>query len=203
MTLAAKSLLDNDVVVVRQRPKFIEVTNQYDLLDTAGTALGTVHEVGQSAARKAIRLFTNFDQYLTHRYEVKDASGAILLSLVRPAKIMKSKIEVSDAAGVLVGTIVQRNIIGSKRFGFEAPDGTDLGEIQGESWISWNFQIKDATGTPVGRVDKKFAGLLSEAFTTADTYVLTLEKALAGPTRVLAFAAAVAIDTALKQDDAN
>ena len=203
MTTTARSLLHNDVVVVRQRPKFIEVTNQYDLLDVAGAALGTVQEVGQSPARKAIRLFTNLDQYLTHRYEVRDASGAVVLSLVRPAKIMKSRIRVSDASGLLVGSIVQRNIIGSKRFGFESADGANLGEIQGESWISWNFQIKDAAGRPVGRVDKKFAGLLSEVFTTADTYVLTLDPALAGATRILAFAAAVAIDTALKQDDAG
>lgn len=197
------SLLEQSIVVVRQRRKIIEMTNQYELLDPKGLALGTVFEVGQTSLRKAVRLFTSFDQYLTHRYEIRDAAGQLVLSLVRPAKIMKSRIEVSDSSGAPVGAIVQRNIIGSKRFGFEAPDGSNLGEIQGENWVSWNFQIKDAAGTPVGRVDKKFAGLLSEAFTTADTYMLTLDPSLAGATRSLAFAAAVAIDTALKQDDSD
>ena len=195
-------LLEHNLVVVRQKPKIVEVTNQYDLLDADGVVIGKVCETGQSTARKALRMFTTFDQYLTHRYEVADAAGTVVLSLKRPAKIMKSRIEVSDARGVLLGTIVQRNIVGSKRFGFEGPDGSNLGEIQGENWVSWNFQIKDSSGELVGRVDKKFAGILREGFTTADTYVLALDESLVGAPRALAFAAAVAIDTALKQDDA-
>jgi uncharacterized protein YxjI len=195
------SLLEHDNVIVRQKAKVIELTNQYELQDTDGNKIGAVNQVGQSKAKKALRLLSNLDQYLSHTLEVQDLSGAAVLTLKRPAKLMKSKIEVSDASGTLVGTIVQRNIVGKKRFGLEAPDGTSLGELQGESWVSWDFVIKDEAENVVGRVNKKFAGLLREGFTTADTYIVQLEQGLAGPLRSLAFAAAVAIDTALKQDD--
>jgi uncharacterized protein YxjI len=195
------ALLERDLVVVRQKAKLIEVTNQYKLQDADGNDVGAVNEVGQSKAKKAIRLLTKMDQYLTHKLEVTDADGSVVLNLVRPAKIMKSKIEVTDASGTAIGSIVQKNIVGKKRFSLDDAAGNALGELQGESWISWDFEIKDAAGAVVGRVDKKFSGFLREGFTTADTYVVKLEPGLTGALRQLAFAAAVAIDTALKQDD--
>jgi uncharacterized protein YxjI len=195
------ALLERDLVVVRQKAKLIEVTNQYKLQDADGNDVGAVNEVGQSKAKKAIRLLTKMDQYLTHKLEVTDADGSVVLNLVRPAKIMKSKIEVTDGSGTAIGSIVQKNIVGKKRFSLDDAAGNALGELQGESWISWDFEIKDASGAVVGRVDKKFSGFLREGFTTADTYVVKLEPGLTGALRQLAFAAAVAIDTALKQDD--
>jgi uncharacterized protein YxjI len=195
------ALLDRDLVVVRQKAKVIELTNQYRLQDADGNDVGSVTEVGQSKARKALRLLTKDDQYLTHRLEVQDLDGAVVMRLLSPAKIMKSKVEVFDGDGNAIGSIVQQNIVGKKRFSLDDAAGLTLGEIQGTSWISWDFEIKDAGGAVVGRVDKQFSGFLREGFTTADTYVVKLESALAGPLRSLAFAAAVAIDTALKQDD--
>jgi uncharacterized protein YxjI len=195
------ALLERDLVVVRQKAKIIEVTNQYKLQDADGNDIGAVNEVGQSKAKKAIRLLTKMDQYLTHKLEVQDADGTVVLNLVRPAKIMKSKIEVTDGSGAPIGTIVQKNVVGKKKFSLDDPAGNALGELQGESWVSWDFKIVDAAGATVGEVDKKFSGFLREGFTTADTYVVKLQPTLSGPLRSLAFAAAVAIDTALKQDD--
>jgi uncharacterized protein YxjI len=196
------NLIDRDLVVVRQKAKIIEVTNQYKLQDADGNDIGAVNQVGQSKAKKLLRLVSNVDQFLTHKLEITDADGTVVLKLVRPAKIMKSKLNVTDGNDVAIGTINQENVVGKKRFSLNTPDGQKLGELQGESWISWDFKIKDANDTVVGSVDKQFAGFLREGFTTADTYVVKLESSLTGPLRSLAFAAAVAIDTALKQDDA-
>ncbi len=194
------SLLDRDLVVVRQKAKIVEVTNQYQLQDADGNDVGSVNQVGQSKARKVLRFVSNVDQFLSHKLEIQDADGTMVLTLSRGAKLMKSKIEISDAAGAVVGAIVQENVVGKKRFSLNGADGTKLGELQGESWTSWDFKILDAEGGVVGNVDKKFSGLLREGFTTADTYIVQLEPSLTGPLRTLAFAAAVAIDTALKQD---
>jgi uncharacterized protein YxjI len=197
----ANSLLERDVVVVRQKAKIIEVTNQYGLEDTEGNAIGSVNEVGQSTVRKAVRLFSQVDQYLSHRLEVHDADGATVLTLYRPPKLMKSKVEVTDAGGEALGTIVQENVVGKKRFALNDAGGTRVGTLVAENWRAWDFRIFDTTEAVVGTVNKQFSGLLREAFTTADTYVVQLESSLSGSLRPLAFAAAVAIDTALKQDD--
>jgi uncharacterized protein YxjI len=195
------SLLERDLVVVRQKAKLIELTNQYMLQDEEGNDIGSVNEVGQSKAKKALRLVSRVDQFLTHKLEVHDIDGNTVLALTRPAKIMKSKVEVSDGTGSPVGSIVQQNVVGKKRFALNDPSGTTLGEIQGENWRAWDFVIKDANDNEVGAVNKKFSGILREGFTTADTYIMKLDAGLTGTLRTLAFAAAVAIDTALKQDD--
>jgi uncharacterized protein YxjI len=197
----ANALLDRDLVVVKQKAKLIEVTNQYKLQDADGNDIGAVNEVGQSKAKKALRLLTRVDQFLSHRLEVTDADGTIVLVLNRPAKLMKSKVEISDGAGAAIGTIVQENMMGKKRFSLNDASGAKLGELQGTSWVSWDFVIKDTKDSVVGEVDKKFSGFLREGFTTADTYVVKLQPSCTGTLRQLAFAAAVAIDTALKQDD--
>jgi len=194
-------LLQRDLVVVHQKAKLVELTNQYELQDADGNGIGFVQEVGQSTGRKVLRALTKFDQYLSHRLEISDADGQAVLTLVRPAKFMKSRVDVADAAGAPLGSIVQQNVVGKKRFTFEAPDGAVVGELLGENWRSWDFQIVDPSGTEVARVTKKWTGVLREGFTTADRYIFEAQAALNGALRPLAFAAALAIDTALKQDE--
>jgi uncharacterized protein YxjI len=195
------SLLDHDLIVVRQRAKLIELTNQYDLLDAEGTTLGAVEEIGQTKVKKAIRLLGRIDQFLTHRLEIREADGSVALALVRPAKIMKSKVEVTDGAGAAVGSIVQRNMIGKIRFGLLDAAGTDLGEVRGENWRQWNFAIVDTAEREVGRITKQWRGLLTEGFTTADSWAVTIEADVTGALRQLIVASGAAIDTALKQDE--
>ena len=62
------------------------------------------------------------------------------------------------------------------------------------------FHIADASGVEVARITKKWAGMLLEGFTTADNYVFTVEPTVQGPLRMLCFAAAAAVDLALKQN---
>jgi len=187
--------------VVNQKAKYIELTNQYAVYDQNGAQIAGVQEVGQSTGRKALRLLTNVDQFLTHRYEIRDAWGTLLLSMVRPGKILKSTIVVNDAAGHELGRIVQENVVGKIRFALVDPAGSRWGAINAENWRAWNFNIQDHTGAEVARMTKTFAGLVKAAFTTADNYVVQIHRPLEEPLRSLVVAAALGVDTALKQDD--
>jgi len=194
-------LLEMDRLFVKQKAKLIELTNEYGIFDEDGTPAGSVREEGQSAARKVLRFVSNVDQFLTHKYAVAEADGTVILRMVRPGKILKSKVHVTDASEQPVGSIVQQNVLGKKRFGLESPNGATLGAINAENWRSWDFQILDAQGDEVGRITKKWAGIGKELFTTADNYLVEIGSAVTGPLRQLATAAAVGIDTALKQDE--
>ena len=68
-------LLSHDVLVISQKAKVIEMTNEYRVLDDAGTEVGTIREVEQSKTRKAVRLFSGVDQFLTHKLGVFDRDG--------------------------------------------------------------------------------------------------------------------------------
>jgi uncharacterized protein YxjI len=193
-------LLTADRLVISQKAKLIELTNQYSIRDAEGGDLGYVEEVGQSKLRKAFRLVTKVDQFMTHRLSVFDADGTKVLQLTRPAKVFKSRLQVEDGAGRSVGEIVQENVFGKIRFNLVNTTGESLGEIRAENWRAWDFAIVDAAGNEVGRIDKKFVGVLKAAFTAADNYIVDIDPALSGDLRLLAIAAAAAVDTALKQD---
>jgi hypothetical protein len=109
-------------------------------------------------------------------------------------------VEVSDGLGAPVGTIRQENVFGKIRFGLHDAAGRKLGEIRAENWRAWNFAIVDERDAEVGRITKTWEGLAKTLFTTADDYLLEISPSLSGPLRLLAFASAVGIDTALKQD---
>ena len=197
---AGASLFDQPVLVVNQKAKVIEMSNQYSIFDQHGNRIGAVEQVGQGVARKALRLLTNVDQFLTHRLAVHDASGAVLLRLTRPAKVFKSTVVVERPDGTEIGRIAQANVFGKIRFDFVV-GGQTIGGIQAKNWRAWNFQITDAAGQEVANITKTWGGILKAAFTTADNYVVNIHRTLPEPLNYLVVAAAVSVDTALKQDD--
>ncbi|HLA66025.1 MAG TPA: phospholipid scramblase-related protein [Acidimicrobiia bacterium] len=194
------TLLDLDKIVINQKAKLIELTSEYKIRDTEGNEVGVIRQEGQSTLKKVARFVSSLDQFMTHKLGAYDADGTKVLELVRPRKIMKSTIEVYDGLGALVGTIRQQNMIGKIRFGLHDAAGTKLGEIRAENWRAWNFSIVDATDTEVGRITKTWEGLGKTLFTTADDYLLDVSPSLKPPMRLLVFASAVGVDTALKQD---
>jgi len=193
------TLFTEPVLVVNQKAKLIEVSNEYAIYDRNGNRLGAVRQVGQSMAKKFLRVLGSYDQFMTHKLQVVDNSGEVVLALTRPAKIMKSRILVADGAGEEIGQVVQQNMIGRINFALEA-GGRTVGSINAENWRAWNFSIRDDTDTEVARITKTWEGLAKTMFTTADNYVVQIHRPLEDPLRSLVVASALSVDTALKQD---
>jgi uncharacterized protein YxjI len=193
------TIFSEPVLVVNQKAKLIEVNNEYAIYNQHGQQIGAVRQVGQSTAKKIMRVLTSYDQFMTHKLQVVDLQGNVLLALTRPAKVLKSRIIVQDAAGNELGQIVQQNAIGKIRFGLEA-GGRQWGQINAENWRAWNFNVQDHTGAEVARITKTWEGFAKTMFTTADNYVVQIHRPLEDPLRSLVVAAALGVDTALKQD---
>src|SRR6476661_5846293 len=168
-------LLERDILVISQRAKLIEMTNEYRILDPKGEEVGAIREKGQSKPKKLLRFVSDVDQPLTHRLSVYEADG----------------------------TTQVENVRGKKKFALRGPGGERLGSIDAENWRSWDFAIHVADGTEIARVTKKWAGFLREGFTTADRYVLEITGPTSPDLRFLLVASAAALDTALKQDDSG
>jgi uncharacterized protein YxjI len=194
------TLFTEPVLVVNQKAKLIEVTNEYAIFDQNGRQIGAVRQVGQSTAKKVLRVLGSYDQFMTHKLQIVDMYGNVVLALTRPAKVMKSRVIVQDGMGREIGHIVQQNMIGKIRFALEA-NGQQWGSINAENWVAWNFRIEDHTGAEIARITKTWAGFAKAAFTTADNYVVQIHRPLDDPLRSLVVAAALGVDTALKQDD--
>lgn len=193
------TLFTEPILVVNQKAKIIEVNNEYAISDQHGNQIGAVRQVGQSKAKKVMRVLTSYDQFMTHKLQVIDHTGQVVLQLTRPAKVFKSKLIVQDGAGAEIGTIVQQNVFGKIRFDFDV-NGQSLGSINAQNWRAWDFKVLDAQGQPVAEINKTFSGLARSMFTNADNYVVKIDRPLEEPLRSLVLAAAVSVDTALKQD---
>ncbi|MEU5595745.1 phospholipid scramblase-related protein [Streptomyces sp. NPDC020298] len=193
------TLFTEPVLVVNQKAKLIEVTNEYKVMDQNGREIGSVVQVGQSVIKKIIRFVSSLDQFMTHKLEIRDAYGQPQLLLTRPGKIFKSKVIVQRPDGSPVGEIVQQNMIGKINFAMNA-DGQKVGAIKAENWRAWNFAIVDHADNEVARITKTWEGLAKTLFTTADNYVLQIHYQLPEPLLSLVVATALTVDTALKQD---
>ncbi|WP_181795060.1 phospholipid scramblase-related protein [Streptomyces sp. WELS2] len=193
------TLFTEPVLVVNQKAKLIELTNEYKVMDQNGRELGSVTQVGQGILRKILRFVSSLDQFLTHKLEIRDAYGQPQLLLTRPAKIFKSRVIVTRPDGSPVGEIVQKNMIGKINFAMIA-NGRQVGAIKAENWRAWNFAIVDHADNEVARITKTWEGLAKTLFTTADNYVLQIHYQLPEPLLSLVVATALTVDTALKQD---
>ncbi|MEU5612799.1 phospholipid scramblase-related protein [Streptomyces sparsogenes] len=193
------TLFTEPVLVVNQKAKLIELTNEYSVFDQHGRTIGSVVQVGQSTLKKVARFVSSLDQFMTHKLEIRDAQGQPHLVLTRPAKFIKSKVLVTRPDGQPVGEIVQQNAIGKINFAIQV-NGQQIGAIKAENWRAWNFAIVDHTGAEIARITKTWEGLAKTMFTTADNYVLQIHRQLPDPLLSLVVATALTVDTALKQD---
>jgi uncharacterized protein YxjI len=188
-------LLDRDVLVVTQKTKLFELRNQYTLGDLSGERVGSVEQVGQSPLTVLARVFSDLDIALPVRLEVRDAAGALVLTIAKPWLRLRA-----DVSGGASGSVVKRIRLGKARFELLAAGGEMVGEVRADNWRAKDFTVLDAGGQRVARVTKQWSGLARELFTDADTYVIDLGIATE-PLRSLTLAAALAVDLLLKQKD--
>ncbi len=187
------SWLDEPVLVVNQKGKLFEVNAEYVVHDRSGRQVGSIREVGQSLAKKAMS-----HDNRTRRFLVLDQNGNELVSLTRPTVWLKAKMVVRGPSGREVGQIARAIAFDYSRFKLEA-NGRTIGVIRGENGRQSDFSIQDASGAEVGRITRTYAGVLKEVFTKADSYVVEIHRPLEEPLRTLVMAAALAVDTALRQ----
>ncbi len=193
------TLFTEPILVVNQKAKLIEINQEFAIYDQNGKQIGAVRQVGQSSAKKVMRFVVDVDQFMTHKLQVVDGYGQVVLALTRPRKWMKSRLIVEGGDGKELGQIVQQNVIGKIRFALEV-DGQQIGSLNGENWRAWNFNIQDHTGREVARITKTWEGLAKTMFTQADNYVIQIHESLPQPLHSIVLASAFGIDTALKQD---
>lgn len=194
VTLGA--LFTEPVLVVNQKARFLGADAEYHVHDQHGRFIGLVREVDQRLLRKAMG---GAGPNASHRYQIVDDAGRVVISLHSPASLLKSTMRVVGANGTQ-GQIVQKTmgVVGKVRFNLES-GGQQLGVIHAESRAEWDFNIQDESGDEIARITKTWAGWAKERFTTADNYVVQIHRQLEEPLRTLVVAAALAVDTALKE----
>ena len=194
----AGSLLAQQVLIVKQKLKLIELRNEYAVLDQHGRQIGAVFQATQSPLAFLARVFTSWDVALPITLHILGPGTVPELIVHKPWFTWRCQVSRPD--GQPLGEITKQVRLGKARFTLLDPRGAQLGEVRANNWRAKDFSVLDGAGQPIARVTKKWAGL-RELFTDADTYVVEVSPAAADPLRSLAIATCLAIDVVMKQKD--
>lgn len=186
-------------VGLHQKRKFLELRNQYTLTDDEGREIGKVEQAKQSPLAFILRLASSLDVVLPVTLHVTGTDGRVELRLHKPW--FAFSVKVSDGEGRALGAVTKKVRLGKAVFNIADASAREVGVLKAENWRARDFRFEDPAGSEVARVTKKWRGLLTEAFSDADSYAVTFNDRADVATRQLALAAALAVDITMKQKD--
>lgn len=189
--VAAKAL------VVEQRHELAELVgfetrNKYQILGEDGTPVGYCAEQDKGfigfLARQFLGHWRVYDLFFF------DMERRAVLLAHHPFRFFFQRLEIATTDGRRLGALQLRFSLLSKKFDVEGPDGRVVMTVSSPLWKLWTFPF-EKEGRPVAVVLKKWAGLLSEAFTDKDRFRVEFsEMDLSLEERLLVLAAALFVD---------
>ena len=193
------SILDRNLFFIKEHVGIFKASNNYDILDPENQEIiMNCREEKLGFLTKMLR-FTDYKRMTPFIVEVKTPTGEKVLTVKRGISIILSTVEVFDENDVLVGKFKQKLFSIGGKFNVLDRNENVLCNLQGK-WTRWDFKfVKE--NMLFGHVSKKWNGLGKEMFTTADNYMLEIDKAVPknDPLRILILGAVICIDMVLKE----
>jgi uncharacterized protein YxjI len=182
---------------IDEKVGMFKLTNEYKIYNGKGEQIGRIKQ--QRSGSGGFLQFILNKKMLPFKLEIFNAQDQLQASISRGWTFWMSKISLVDANNVKLGNIKQKFKLFSTKFHLEDDAGNQLAEINGD-WKAWNFSIADMGGMPLGRITKKWAGVAKEFFTTADKYIVSVDKPHATKQEKLTvLTVAITIDMVLKE----
>ncbi|MFT3824695.1 MAG: phospholipid scramblase-related protein [Chitinophagaceae bacterium] len=191
------AFFESNEYFIDEKVQFLRFENAYRVYDRDGLQVGNVVQ-RVSGWHKFLRLFLNKAMF-PFTMEIIDAYEEVLVTIKRGWTFWMSKVTITDARGNLIGTIRQKFKFFKPTFRISNVSGEEIASITGD-WKAWNFTIMDDKGHEIGYINKKWAGVLKEAFTSADKYYVTIVPEYAEDTnKINIVSTAICIDMILKE----
>ncbi|MDR1307577.1 MAG: hypothetical protein LBK74_08395 [Treponema sp.] len=197
METNVQEFFKHDDYFIDEKVAFLKFTNAYKVYSSAGDLIGAIKET-MPAGLKILSLFLN-KGFFPFKLDILDAEEKVLATIKRGWTFFMSQIKVLDPAGNLIAQIKQQFKFFKPTFHILEGDGTPIASITGD-WKAWNFTIVDGGDNQIGTITKKWNGILKEAFTTADKYIVSINPGVVEDTKKIAVVAtAITIDMVLKE----
>ncbi len=195
MSMIFPDFFEKNTFFIDEKIGFFKFTNAYKVYDEVGE-IGLIKQ-RLTTGQKMLRLLLK-KAMLPFHLEITDLNGDTLVSIKRGWTFWMSKITLFDNTGNLLGTIRQKFAILKPTFKIADETGLEIASITGD-WKGWNFKIID-NNNQIGTISKKWNGILKEAFTTADKYVVDIVPEYAEDKKKMAIVScAITIDMVLKE----
>ncbi len=193
------SVIDRNLFVVKEHVGMFKAANNFDILDPeSGEEIIHCREDNLGMFTKLLR-FTDYKRYTPFEIELRTPEGQRLLTVRRGISIFLSKVRVFDEEDVLIGGFKQKLFSVGGAFRVLDAEDNEICALKGK-WTGWDFRFL-AGDREMAQVSKKWAGIGKELFTSADTYVLSIDESVpaGSPGRKLILAAVMCIDMVLKE----
>ncbi len=194
-------------LVVRQRKELVELLgfesrNKYEILNPQGQRVGFAAEQGQgflnTVGRQVLGHLRTFDVTFF------DEARQVVMVAHHPFRWFFQRFEIRGADGQPLGSLQRRWGILNRVFELADASGRVLLTVRSPVWHPWTFEFKRGDDVLVAAVRKKWAGILREAFTDTDNFLVDYAPGpLSALERKLLLAAAVFIDLLYFEAKAN
>jgi len=170
MSMVFPDFFETNTFFIDEKVGMFKFSNAYKVYDTKGEIGAIIQRL--TTGQKVLRLLLK-KAMLPFKLEIIDLEGEVLVTLQRGWTFWMSKITITDSKGDFLATIKQKFAFLKPTFKILDETGTEIASITGD-WKGWNFSIVDDNGNNVGTITKKWNGILKEAFTTANKYVVDI-----------------------------
>jgi hypothetical protein len=168
-----------------------ETRNKYSI-EAGGAPFAFAAEQGKGGLAFLARMF--FGHWRQFEIHFFDNARQLVMRAVHPFRWFFQRLEVFAADGRPLGAIQQRWAFFSKRFEVTDASGRIVLTVNSPLWRPWTFAF-ERDGQELARVEKKWSGMLREAFTDADRFrVLFQSHQLGLDERSLVLASGIFID---------
>ncbi len=193
------AILNKNLFFVKEHVGAFKASNNFDVYDPNNQELlMNCREENLGFFTKLLR-FSDYKRMTPFNIVMKTPSGEKLLSVKRGVSFFISNVEVFDENDRLVGMFKQKFFSIGGKFDILDTTGNVICKLKGK-WTSWNFKfMKD--DVELAHINKKWAGIGKEFFTSADNYMLEIKDNVPkdNPMRILILAAVMSIDMVLKE----
>lgn len=164
---------------------------EFGIYDGHARRIGSATRISTGAKNVAL---LPIDAHLPHSFEIREASGGLLLLLVRPARLLASKWVVLDPVEREVGRITQDKVMLRSTFAL-AIGGEPVAEVRSERWTFRRLVVKTPDGRLLARIVVPPLGHATMNTENGMNSVLHLLEPVAWPLRAVLVATALAVAT--------
>ena len=195
-------MLESRKFLVKEKVKILAAHATYDIYDADTREPIGVAEEEISFLTRVLRWFVS-KQLMPARVEVREKpDDSLVFSVSRGFFLFRSRVEIHDAQGVLVGYLKSK--LFSFSGGFHVFDAKDkpFAEVKG-NLFGFKYRVLTPEGDfEMGKVSKEWGGIAKELFTSADSYLIEVNEDLDEQPlgKMLVLASALAVDMIFKSE---
>jgi uncharacterized protein YxjI len=176
-----QNLAQAQALIIRQQKEWgeiltgFETKNRYEVVDHLSNPLIEALEEGDSVMATITRIFLKALRPFTMHLFSPQGTG--LLKLTRPFRFYFHELDVCRPNGAPLGKIKRRFAVLRRIYAVFDRNGNQIFELFGPLLHPWTFQIKKG-GQELGKITKKWSGLVKESFTDADNFGITFPQGI-------------------------